>query len=224
MASFVTYATQNNAATTTHTCTIPATAQVGDLLIALVRKTSTLSSFGAWPAGWADAAPEISLSGMGSTKMGYKVCGAGDPGATFTITTSSNRDTVVDIGVWRGVTATPLVAAGASNAANSTSHALASGLTPATPAIALMAVAFSGATEDYSPPAGYAEVMNHAGGFGGYSVGWLEVPAGAIGTLTYTSTASRTTARLIGAFYTVAVGAAARTLLVGQAPMRAAVM
>jgi PKD repeat protein len=106
---------------TSHSVTVPATAQPGDLLVLYFVSNSTGSTYG-MPAGWSQIETESGDNTVGRALT--KIASSSDPGSVVTVTSSSLVKDVTAVAVYRGADQVTPIAASASTleTASSFSH------------------------------------------------------------------------------------------------------
>lgn len=141
---------------TSQNATVPATAAVGDLLLAFVMHRDTLTL----PAGWSTVDSQVCSNGVTPAHyltLAKKVCAAPDIGASTTWTQATSQRISVEIMVWRG-NGVDVAATAISFVNNNTgnSHTLpALSTTASGQAIVVGATSILGANATFSLPAGY---------------------------------------------------------------------
>jgi len=152
---------------TTIVVTIPATAVIGDLLIALVSRSGSGSI--SWPAGGWTEFEDSSSPGLA---YAWKVCVSGDIGANMTITASASRNMAAFVLAIQGYNSASApvdgtAATGTSTAPDCPANAAHSwGTGVKTLFLAVHSLASSDIADGETPPAGYSQLPGWLAGFG----------------------------------------------------------
>lgn len=189
-------ASSTNGNRISHTTTVPATVQPGDLLLAFFTANTTTPSY-AGPAGWTQV--EAANAGTKATGRLYsRVATAGDAGTPVTVTSSDYAKSVLTVVAYRGANATTPVSdsAIATQTSSGSAHVTPSVVSPDGAHWLVSYWADKGAdTTSWTLPPGVVERSSAAGAGSGHISGVLgdsggPVPAGPRGGLTATADGS----------------------------------
>ncbi|HEY8699878.1 MAG TPA: PKD domain-containing protein [Arthrobacter sp.] len=179
--------TYSGTATATFSLSQPSGTAPGDVLIAAI--TADLSpSMSAVPAGWTPVVNGLAVGSGARVFVYYHVVGSADP-ASYTWTPSTAVKWGGGITAYRGVNqATPLdsaVVTGADTSYTATSITLASITTASSGAMLIGGIGFDSSTPAASPPSGWTERWEAAGGQIAEEADKTQAAAGASGTATW---------------------------------------